>query len=328
MMARTTDWRGRKVVVTGGAGFLGSDLCHALALHGAHVCAIDDFLADGGAAPGNLHGVEVELVRGDIGAIDLAPHVRGSDAIFNLAARTSHMDSQSDPFADAAVNVLAQTRLIAAAREHAPDAVVVHASTRQVYGRPRRLPVAEDHPVAPVDANGIAKLAGEQYWMLEHRVRAAPVVALRLSNCYGPRMRIRDGRQSFLGAWIGQLVRGRPFEVWGGDQLRDVTYVEDVTAAFLAAATLPACHGGVFNIGGSGPASLRELAEEAVRISGGDATSIIRDVPADRSRIDIGSYYADDSAFRGATGWSPVTDFADGLRRTIDWFRHHGADYL
>jgi len=328
MTASPTSWRDRDVLVTGGAGFLGSNLCHALSLQGAHVRVIDDFLPDGGATPANLRGVEVELVRGDIGAIDLEPLVRGADVIFNLAARTSHMDAQHDPFADAAINVLAQLRLIAAARDEAPAAVVVHASTRQVYGRPRSLPVAEDHPVAPLDANAIAKLAGEQYWMLEHRTRAAPVVALRLTNCCGPRMRIRDGRQNFLGAWIGQVLRREPFEVWGGDQLRDVALVDDVAGAFLAAAETPACRGRVFNIGGSVVATLRELADMVVGASGEGARYVMRDFPTARSRIDIGSYHADDSAFRSATGWSPATDLAAGLRQTIDWFRGHRADYL
>jgi UDP-glucose 4-epimerase len=328
MTPRSTDWRGRNVLVTGGAGFLGANLCDALARRGARVRAIDNFIAEGGVAAANLRGIEVELVRGDIGAIDLEPLVRGADVIFNLAARTSHADAQADPLADVAVNVLAQLRLIAAVRDEAPAAVVVHASTRQVYGGPRWLPVAEDHPVAPPDANAIAKFAGEQYWMLEHRTRAAPIVALRLTNCCGPRMRIRDGRQNFLGAWIGQVLRHEPFEVWGGDQLRDVAFADDVVAAFLAAAQTPACHGGIFNIGGSAAATLRELADMVVGASGEGARYVVGELPAARSRIDIGSYRADDSAFRAATGWSPATDFAAGLRQTLDWFRGRRADYL
>lgn len=328
MATPTTSWRGRKVLVTGGAGFLGSSLCHSLSLRGARICAVDDFLADSGANPANLDGAEVELVRGDIGKIDLRPLLAGTDVVFNLAARTSHMGGQDDPMSDLTINALAQLRLIQAVREAAPAAVIVHASTRQVYGRPRRLPVAEDHPVAPPDANSISKLAGEQYWMLEHRVRAARVISLRLTNCFGPRMRIRDGLQSFLGLWIGRIVSRQPFEVWGGDQLRDFTFVDDVTEAFLAAAETSACQGRVFNIGGTGPASLREIADLVVRMSGDGARYTICDFPEDRSRIDIGSYHADDCAFRDATGWSPAMSFPDGIRRTIGWFRRHGSAYL
>ena len=299
------DWTGQRVLVTGGAGFLGSNLCLALAERGARVTALDGFLFGGGANPKNLEGSAVELVRGDIREIDLRPLCEGACAIFNLAAQTSHMGGQNDPLADIAVNAVAQVRLIQAAREAAPDAVVVHASTRQFYGRVLKLPVDENQQVAPPDANGVSKFAGEQYWMLEQRVRGRPVVSLRLTNCYGPRLRIRDARQTFLGIWIRSVLEGRPFEVWGGEQLRDLTYVDDMTEAFLRAATTQACHGNIYNIGGSPPASLRELADLVVRLAGPPAHYTVREFPADRARIDIGSYHADDTAFRAATGCRP-----------------------
>jgi UDP-glucose 4-epimerase len=322
------DWNGQRVLVTGGAGFLGANLCHALAARGARVIALDGFLFGGGANPANLDGAGVELVRGDIRDIDLRPLCEGRSVIFNLAAQTSHMGGQNDPLADIAVNAVAQVRLIQAAREAAPDAVVVHASTRQFYGRVQKLPVDENQPVAPPDANGVSKFAGEQYWMLEHRVRHRPVVSLRLTNCYGPRLRIRDARQTFLGIWIRCVLEGRPFEVWGGSQLRDMTYVDDVTEAFLRAAESPACFGRIFNIGGSPPASLHELAELMVRLAGPPASYTTREFPADRAAIDIGSYHADDSAFREATGWAPRVSLEEGIRRSLDWFRPRLAEYL
>jgi UDP-glucose 4-epimerase len=322
------DWRGRKVLVTGGAGFLGSNLCHALAAGGARVVAVDGFLFGGGANPANLEGAAVELVRADIREIDLRPLCEGSDVIFNLAAQTSHMGGQRDPLVDIAVNAVAQVRLIQAAREAAPEAVVVHASTRQFYGRPLHLPVNEEHPVNPSDANGVSKFAGEQYWMIEHRTMSRPVVSLRLTNCYGPRLRIRDARQAFLGIWIRAVLEGRPFEVWGGDQLRDLTYVDDVTEAFLLAAMTPACHGRIFNIGGSPPASLKQIADLIVRLAGPAASYVTREFPPDRARIDIGSYYADDRAFRSATGWAPRVGLEEGIRRSLEWFQPRLAAYL
>ncbi len=322
------DWTGRRVLVTGGAGFLGSNLCHALAARGARVTALDGFLFGGGANTRNLDGANVELVRGDIREIDLRPLCEGAAAIFNLAAQTSHMGGQADPLADMAINAVAQVRLIQAAREAAPDAVVVHASTRQFYGRVVKLPVDESQPVAPPDANGVSKFAGEQYWLLEHRVRGRPVVSLRLTNCYGPRLRVRDARQTFLGIWLRCVLEARPFEVWGGAQLRDMTYVDDVTAAFLAAAETPACHGNIYNIGGSPPTSLHELAELVVRLAGPTAHYTTREFPADRAAIDIGSYHADDSAFRAATGWSPLVSLEEGVGRTLDWYRARLGDYL
>jgi len=267
-------------------------------------------------------------VRGDIREIDLRPLCEGASVIFNLAAQTSHMGGQNDPLADIAVNAVAQVRLIQAAREAAPDAVVVHASTRQFYGRVAKLPVDESQPVAPPDANGVSKFAGEQYWLLEHRVRGRPVVSLRLTNCYGPRLRIRDARQTFLGIWIRSVLENKPFEVWGGEQLRDLTYVDDMTDAFLRAAVTPSCHGGIFNIGGAPPESLRVIADLVVKIAGPPAQYTVREFPADRRQIDIGSYHADDTAFRQATGWAPSVSLEDGIRRTIDWYRPRLTEYL
>ena len=321
-------WHGRKVLVTGGAGFLGTNLCHALAERGARVTALDGFLFGGGANPANLADAAVELVRGDVRELDLRSLCEGASVIFNLAAQTSHMGGQTDPLSDIAVNAVAQVRLIQAAREAAPDAVVVHASTRQFYGRVEKLPVDESQPVAPTDANGVSKFAGEQYWLLEHRVRGRPVVSLRLTNCYGPRLRIRDARQTFLGIWIRCVLEGRPFEVWGGAQLRDMTYVDDVTEAFLQAADAPACHGRIFNIGGPPPASLHDIAEMMVRIAGPPARYTTREFPADRATIDIGSYHADDSAFRAAAGWEPTVSLEEGIRRSLEWYRPRLADYL
>ena len=320
-------WANRRVLVTGGAGFLGSNLCHALAERGAKVTALDGFLFGGGANPANLEGTAVDLVRADIREVDLRSLCEGADVIFNLAAQTSHMGGQRDPLADIAVNAVAQVRLIQAAREAAPEAVVVHASTRQFYGRPVRLPVDEEHPVNPPDANGVSKFAGEQYWMIEHRTMGRPVVSLRLTNCYGPRLRIRDARQTFLGIWLRNVLEGRPFEVWGGEQLRDMTYVDDVTDAFLRAADMPACHGRVYNIGGAPPASLREIAETMVRASGGTARFTTREFPADRKLIDIGSYHADDRAFRAASGWSPDVALEDGIGRALAWFAPRMESY-
>jgi UDP-glucose 4-epimerase len=316
------------VLVTGGAGFLGSNLCHELVRRGARVTAMDAFLFGGGASVGNLAGAEVELVRADIREGDLRTLCEGADVIFNLAAQTSHMGGQRDPLSDIAVNATAQLRLIEAAREAAPEAVVVHASTRQFYGKPRYLPVDEAHPVAPVDANGISKFAGEQFWMLEHRIRGRRVVSLRMTNCYGPRIRVRDARQNFLGLWLRCALEGIPFEVWGGEQVRDLLYVDDMTAAFIRAAETPACHGGIFNVGGPSAATLGEIAQAVVATAGPQASFMVRPFPEERVRIDIGSYQADDRAFRAAAGWAPRVRLEEGLRRTLDWYRQRLPAYV
>jgi len=330
-MVKPAYWHGKRVLVTGGAGFLGSNLCHALAGMGARVTALDAMMPDGGASARNLEGAGVLLVRGDIRDTELHSLCEGIDVLFNMAAQTSHMGGQKDPVADIAINAVAQVRLIGVMREAAPKATVVHASTRQFYGRPRSLPVDELHPVNPPDANGVSKWAGEQYWLLENRVLHRPVVSLRLTNCYGPRLRIRDARQTFLGIWIRRALENEAFEVWGGAQLRDLTYVDDVTSAFLMAAeqaAKPGVGGQVFNIGGSPPVSLLDLAAKLIAANGGLGRYELREFPADRAPIDIGSYAADDRAFRHATGWVPAIDLDKGLKLSLDWYRQRLADYL
>jgi nucleoside-diphosphate-sugar epimerase len=327
---RAAFWRGKRVLVTGGAGFLGSALCHRLAGLGARVTALDAMHDDGGANIANLEGASVLLVRGDIRDVELHTLCQDVDVLFNMAAQTSHMGGQKDPVADIAINAVAQVRLIQVMREAAPKATAVHASTRQFYGRPISLPVDEVHPVNPPDANGVSKWAGEQYWLLEQRVLHRPVVSLRLTNCYGPRLRIRDARQTFLGIWIRQVLRGEGFEVWGGEQLRDLTYVDDVVRAFLLsaeAAPRPDVAGRVFNLGGSPPASLKELADRLIAANDGRGHYSVKSFPADRAPIDIGSYHADDRAFREATGWVPEIGLDEGLRRSLDWYRSRLADY-
>ncbi|MFN6998660.1 MAG: NAD-dependent epimerase/dehydratase family protein [Elioraea tepidiphila] len=319
------DWTGAGAVITGGAGFLGSALARALVARGARVTVIDAFLPETGANAANLEGlaaVVAALIWGKLRSDVVA--LAGAAAIFHLAAQTSHMGSQADPRGDLAQNADATLRLILAARTAAPAARVVHASTRQLYGRPRALPVNEDHPIDPPDANAVSKWAAEQYWLLERKVHGRPVVSLRLTNCYGPGLRVKDHRQTFLGLWVRRVLEGEAFEVWGGEQTRDLAYADDVAEAFLAAADAPA---GAYNLGGAPPVSLRDLAEALVAANGG-GRYVVKDFPADRAKIDIGSYVADDSRFRAATGWMPRVKLDDGLRRTLAWFRPRLDRYL
>ena len=315
---------GLRCVVTGGAGFLGATLAAALAARGAEVVVVDALLPGTGANRANLEGVAAALVEADLRSADLAPVLAGADAIFHLAAHTSHMGSQADPRHDLAENADATLRLILAARGAAPAARVVHASTRQLYGRPRALPVGEDHPVDPPDANAVSKWAAEQYWLLEHKVHGRPVVSLRLTNCYGPRLRIADARQTFLGLWIRRVLEGEPFEVWGGEQRRDLAYGDDVAEAFIAALDAPS---GVYNLGGSPAVTLRDLATALVRANGAGEFRVA-EFPPDRAKIDIGSYVADDRAFRAATGWAPAVPLEEGLARTLAWFRPRLDRYI
>lgn len=321
---------GASVLVTGGLGFIGSTLAWRLAELGARVTLVDSLIPEYGGNRFNIAGLEARVTVNvsDVRDEHSMRHlVQGQDYLFNLAGQTSHMDSMADPYTDLEINSRAQLVILEACRKANPGARIVFASTRQIYGRPAYLPVDERHPLHPVDVNGINKMAGEWYHILFHEVYGLSTCALRLTNTFGPRMRIKDARQTFLGIWVRLLVQGQPFEVWGGEQLRDFTYVDDAVEAFLLAATHPAACGRVFNLGGDGVVSLQELAQLLVAANGGGEFSV-RDFPAERKRIDIGDYYADDALIRATLGWRPRTPLHAGLAHTLAWYRAHLAHYL
>jgi UDP-glucose 4-epimerase len=323
-----TAFAGARVVITGGLGFIGSTLALRLAELGADLLLIDSLDPDYG---GNRFNVAPILGRAAVEVADIRDVAAmrrllgGCRYLFNLAAQTSHMGSMADPETDLAINCRAQLTLLEACRDLCPEAVIVYASTRQIYGRPRYLPVDEKHPLRPVDVNGVNKMAGEAYHILFHDIHGMPITALRLTNTYGPRMRIKDARQTFLGVWLRAVLEGRPFEVWGGTQLRDLTYVDDAVEAFLLAALSPGARGEVFNIGGD-RLTLGALAAALVATHGSGRYET-RDFPTERKRIDIGDYYADDRRFRALTGWRPRTGIGEGLSRSLDYFRAHLDDY-
>lgn len=315
-------WEKRRVAVTGGAGFIGSTLARTLADLGADVRVLDSFSPLGGANHANLAGYEdrIDIHAGDVrDRHALAALIEGRDVLFNLAAQTSHQDSMDDPEADLDINCRAQLDIVETCRAKAPNIRVVYASTRQLYGRADYLPVDENHPVRPPDVNGVNKLSGENYHLLYTRVYGLRANVARLTNTFGPRMRIKDARQMFLGAWIGAALQNRAFEVWGGEQKRDLCYVDDAVAALIALADA-APHGRVFNIGGQTPISLKDLAALVVQAAGQGEYSF-RAFPAERKAIDIGDYYADDRALRTAASWAPQVTVQDGLARTLAYYK-------
>jgi UDP-glucose 4-epimerase len=324
-------YRNKRVLITGGLGFIGSNLARALVRLGARVTIVDSLIPEYGGNRRNLAGIEDKVVVNISDVRDrhsLPIFLEGQDYLFNLAGQTSHMDSMSDPETDLEINGRAQLSILEACRRHNPGIRIVFASTRQIYGRPDYLPVDEKHPLRPVDVNGINKLAGEQYHLLYSQVHGIRSTVLRLTNTIGPRMRIKDARQTFVGLWIRCALEGRPFEVWGGEQLRDFTYVDDAVGAFLLAAAHPDSVGQVFNLGGVGRVSLKETAETLVRVVGRGATFTVKRYPADRKKIDIGDYYSDGRLIERVLGWKPATDVETALRRTCAYFRKELKNYL
>jgi len=321
---------GCNVLVTGGLGFIGSNLARRLVDEGAQVTLVDSLIPAYGGNLFNIAGIE-ERVRVNISDVrdehSLKYLVQGQDLLFNLAGQTSHMDSMKDPYTDLEINCRAQLSILETCRQYNPDIKIVFASTRQIYGKPEYLPVDEKHLLRPTDVNGINKMAGEWYHILYNNVYNIRTCALRLTNTYGPRMRVKDARQTFLGIWIKLLVEGKSFDVWGGDQLRDFTYVDDIVEALLLAATKEEANGQVYNLGGCEVITLRELANLLIKVNGGGEFQV-RVFPDERKRIDIGDYYADYSRIRSELGWVPQVNLEEGLTRTLDYYRCHLGNYL
>jgi UDP-glucose 4-epimerase len=321
---------GRRVLVTGGLGFIGSNLCRALADLGADVTAVDSLLPDYGGNLFNLSGYE-EKVRVNIA--DVRGHgmeylVRGQDVLFNLAGQVSHIDSMQDPFTDLEINCLSQLKVLEAVRKGNPELKIVYASTRQVYGKPQRLPVDETHPLQPTDVNGINKISGELYHLVYHSVYGIRASALRLTNTYGPRQLIRHNRQGFIGWFIRKAALGEEIQVFGdGSQRRDFDYVDDVVDAFLRAGALDAADGQVFNLGGDQPISLLELVKLLIEVAGGGSYTLTP-FPPERKLIDIGDFIADAGKIQRTLSWQPRVPLRDGLARTIDYYRKHKEHYL
>ncbi|MDP2137975.1 MAG: NAD-dependent epimerase/dehydratase family protein [Candidatus Didemnitutus sp.] len=321
---------GKRVLITGGLGFIGSNLARELVRLGAKVTILDALIPEYGGSRHNLKGIaaKVRVHVADVRDRKRLPgFVRGQDFLFNLAGQTSHMDSMTDPETDLEINCRAQLSILEACRLHNPGIRVVFASTRQIYGRPDYLPVDEKHPLRPVDVNGINKLAGEEYHLLYSEVHGVRSTVLRLTNTIGPRMRVRDARQTFLGVWIKQVLSGEPFEVWGGEQSRDFTYVDDAVQAFLLAAAKRAAVGAVYNLGGTERITLLDLADLVVAAAGGGRFAI-KAFPANRKKIDIGDYYADDRLIRQALGWCPQCGIEESVERTVEFFRAELPHYL
>ncbi len=324
------DFQNRSILVTGGLGFIGSNLARRLVSMGAKVTLVDSLIPQYG---GNVANIQDIRDRVEVNITDVRdPHamaylIQGKDYLFNLAGQTSHLDSMTDPFTDLEINSTSQLSILEAARKHNPGIRIVYASTRQIYGKPQYLPVDESHPIVPVDVNGINKVSGEWYHILYSKVHGIPCTALRLTNTYGPGMRVKDARQTFLGVWVRNLLQGKPIQVFGdGLQLRDFNYVDDAVEAFLLAASRDDAIGRVMNLGSTEIVGLKDLAATIVKIHGQGNWELVP-FPPDRKAIDIGDYYGDFALANAVLGWRPEVELHEGLRRTLEYYRVHGDRY-
>lgn len=323
-------FRGQRILITGGLGFIGSNLARRLVASGARVTLVDSLVPEYGGNLFNISGIE-DRVRVNISDVrdeySICYLVQEQDLLFNLAGQTSHADSMQDPYTDLDINCRAQLSILEACRKHNPGIKIIFASTRQIYGKPEYLPVDEQHLLHPVDVNGINKMAGEWYHILYNNVYGIRSCALRLTNTIGPRMRVKDSRQTFLGTWIRLILQNRPFEVWSGEQRRDFTYVDDAVEALLLAAASEAANGRVLNLGGDCIISLKELADLFIEVNGGGQYRV-RPFPPERRKIDIGDYYSDYSRIESLLGWRPQVPLREALIRTLAYYREHLSHYV
>ncbi len=320
----------RSVIITGGLGFIGSNLARRLADLGANVLVIDSLIPEYGGKLFNLAGYEGRIkvniadVRDEYSMDYL---VREEDYLFNLAGQVSHLDSMHNPYTDLEINCRSQLSILEACRKHNPNIRIIYSSTRQVYGKPQYLPADERHPVDPVDVNGVNKVAGEWYHIVYHRAYGLRTTSLRLTNTYGPRMRVVDARQTFLGIWVRRIIEGSEILVYGdGQQKRDFNYVDDVVDALLMAAANDSAIGEIYNLGGDEVVSLKALAEQVVALNGSGAFKLVP-FPGEQKAIDIGDYYGDYFKIKHALGWQPKINLAEGLRCSLDYYRQHQAEY-
>ena len=320
----------KQVLITGGAGFIGSNLARKLIDLRAKVTIVDSLIPIYGGNLFNLEDIKDKLTINISDVRD--PHamsylVKGKDYLFNLAGQTSHLDSMTDPRTDLDINASAQLSILEACKQHNQGIKIVFASTRQLYGKPEYLPVDESHPIQPVDVNGINKLAGEWYHLLYNNVYGIRACALRLTNTYGPGMRVRDARQTFLGIWIRNLIEGKPIQVFGdGLQLRDFNYVDDVVNAILISGQDSRADGQIFNLGSDEVVNLKQLAEMMVEMRPSAKFNTVP-FPPERKAIDIGDYYSDFKKIQTILGWQPIVDIRQGLENSLKYYEEHHKHY-
>ena len=320
-----------RVLVTGGLGFIGSNLAKRLVEDGNEVIIVDNLMKNYG---GNLHNISnfsknITWHSYDIRDVSSIKKIlKDIDIIFNLASQIGHSFSMTNPNEDLDINTVAQLNFLEAIKINCPEALIIYTSTRQVYGAPRYKPVDENHPINPPDINGINKFAAEQYHLLYHRVYGLKTVVLRLTNTYGPRMRIKDARQTFLGIWIRNLIEGKKIQVFGdGEQLRDLNFVEDVVDALISCSINKNAVGRVFNIGSKEVISLSSLAKDICTLKENSKWEFVP-FPEHKKLIDIGNYYTDFTLAKNILNWEPKIGLKEGLEKSFNFYQKHFDHYI
>lgn len=323
-------YENKKILITGGLGFLGSNLAISLVRAGAGVTLLDAMLPLYG---GNLFNIEeikdkVEVIIGDIRDSELLGEVvRGKDLIFHIAAQTSHIDSMVDPFLDVDINCRGNIVFLESCRKFNPGVKIIYAGTRSQYGRVEYTPVDEMHPLNPADIYSVNKTAGEQYHFVYARSYGIRVSSLRINNTYGPRHQMKHGRYGILNWFIRIALEGGTIKVFGdGTQMRDYNYIDDVTDAFLRAGSSGNADGKIYNLGSGEPVRFIDLVNKIIKIAGSGRVEMVP-WPEERKGIETGDYIASFEKMKNELGWQPKIPLDEGLRRTVAYYRKYKDRY-
>lgn len=323
-------FRGKHVLITGGLGFLGSNLAIQLVGLGAQVTLLDAMLDDHG---GNLFNVAPIQDRVTINFSDVRDEgslkylVRGKDYVFHLAGQNDHVLSLTNPFPDIDINIKGSAILLETCRRVNPGARLVYSGTRGEYGRAVMLPVGEDQPMHPRGIYELSSLTAQQLFQIYHDNHGVPSVTLRLTNIYGERAQMKHSRFGVANWFIRLAVEDETIPVFGdGSLLRDFVYVQDAVDAMLHCAATEAAYGQVFNVGNNRASSFRELAETVVRVAGSGRWEFAPFSP-ERAAQEPGDFCSDIRKIGRVVGWQPTTSLEDGIRQTVDYYRQYKAHY-
>ena len=325
-----TPLQGARILITGGAGMIGSHIAQAAVAQGAQVTVVDALLPLYGGNLFNLQEIasQITFIQGDIRDAALMQRVvQGQDIIFNLAGQVSYVDSNHDPLLDLDINCRGHITVLEACRQHNRRAKLVFASSRFVYGTIEYNPVDERHPFNCLSVYGIHKLAGEKYYRFYYDAHGMDTVSLRIANPYGPRQQMHHSKYGIVNWFIRLALEGQPLTIFGeGSQKRDYIFNQDLAAAFLAVAQTPTTAGEVYNVGSGTGTPFRDMARLVAAAVPG--TEIIHlEWPADRYFVETGDYISDITKLTTATSWRPATSLEAGINRTVAFYRQHRRHY-
>jgi UDP-glucose 4-epimerase len=319
----------KNILITGGAGFLGSSLAHALVARGAKVTILDAMLPLYGGNLFNLEDIKdsVEFIQGDIRDEEIVRQVVvGKDIIYNFAAQVSYIDSKDQPFLDLDINGKGHLNVLELVRQFAPNARILFSSSRMVYGKILTTPVSENHPTDPLSLYGIHKLLAEKYYSYYTHTFGLDTVSIRIPNPYGPRQQMKHSKYSIVGWFVRQAMEGKPITIFGdGSQERDYLYVDDIVDAFLEL-TVHGVAGEVYNIGSEERVTFGGMVDTVLAEVGSGSKECIP-WPENYEKNETGNYVADTSKIEQITSWKPSVTLEQGIAKMVEYYKKNKAQY-